>query len=148
MFIIQPATDKPIDWPVTVEYAAPGGKIAKHTFTGYFKLLGDDERDEIMARSKVPEAQPQIGDTAADGAEAVGDSADAPVKANVWKDAAVDAILDVMTDWKGVVDQHRNPIEFNRENLRTAARSAIGFSLLRGINTALAEIATGARAKN
>jgi hypothetical protein len=126
MFIVSNAKDKTITWPVTVEAAAEGGKIAKYPFTGTFKVLDDDQREAILAS----DAQTEVEDSAA------------------WKDANIDKIMQVMTDWSGVADQDRNPIPFNRENLRTAARSAAGMGLLRGINTAIAEIATGARAKN
>jgi hypothetical protein len=128
MFIVQTATDKPIDWPVTVEYAATGGKIAKHTFTGYFKVLDDDQREALQADVTQPDADPEVS--------------------LAWKDSAVDHIMQVMTGWSGVVDQNRAPIEFTRENLRTVARSPSGVGVLRGINTAIAEIATGAKAKN
>jgi hypothetical protein len=142
MFILQSATGKTISWPVTVEVAVDGGKLAKYTFNGTFKVLSDDER-EALAAGKV---QAPALDAPLDGA----DDQNALVTATAidWKEAAVDGVLEVMTDWSGVVDQNKTPIPFNRDNLLTAARSAAGIGILRGINTAIQEITTGARAKN
>jgi len=131
MFIISSTKDKTINWPVKVEIPADGGKINKFEFTGTFKLLDDDEREALAAEAKLSE--PDAADDEPTGA---------------WKERAVDNILKTMTDWKQVVDEAKTPIAFNRDNLLTAVRGVHGVSLLRAINTALAEIVTGARAKN
>lgn len=131
MFIIQSDNSKSITWPVTVEIASDGGKIRKFEFTGVFNRLNDDEKNAAMAEMKSANA--------GDDSEAVGTE---------WKESTVNWIMNFMTDWKGVVDQNKAPIEFNRDNLRTAARSSIGVSLLRGINIAINEVDTGARIKN
>ena len=132
MFVIQSEKSKTITWPVTVETAVDGGKIKKFEFTGTFLLLGDDEKEAIVEELKTD----QLG------------SADTDEGANAWKEAAIDGILRVMTDWKGVVDENKTPIAFNRDNLRAAARSAQGVSIIRAINTAVSEISMGARTKN
>ena len=132
MFIITNTKDKTINWPVKVEIPADGGKINKFEFTGIFKLLDDDEREALAAEAKL----------------AAPDTPDEDEPTSAWKERAVDNILKTMTDWKQVVDQSKNPIDFNRENLLTAVRGVHGVSILRAINTAMAEIVTGARAKN
>lgn len=130
MFVITTSKDKTINWPVKVEIPADGGKISKFEFTGTFKLLDDDERE---AQAEVLKSSEPAGEDEPD---------------NAWKARAVDGILMSMTDWKSVVDESKNPIDFNRDNLLAAVRSAHGLSILRGINVAIGEIRTGARAKN
>jgi hypothetical protein len=130
MFIVTTTKDKTITWPVKVEIAADGGKIAKHEFTGVFKLLDDDDRDAQIAALKVGEPE----------------NADEPDSA--WKERSVDGILMSMVGWKQVCDENKAPIEFNRDSLLAAARSVHGLSILRAINTAIGEIRAGARAKN
>jgi hypothetical protein len=139
MFIVSNTKNRTITWPVTVEVAADGGKIAKHTFTGIFRVLSDEEREELF-----PEAanSPQL-----DAAD-VADDTPATATAGDWKAEAVDAIVKVMVGWKDVVDASKAPIEFNRDSLLELARSSAGVSILRGINTALGEIRRGAREKN
>ncbi|QJE03042.1 hypothetical protein HH212_26155 [Massilia forsythiae] len=133
MFIVITNTeDKTINWPVKVEIAADNGKINKFEFTGIFKLLNDDARDALAAEAK--QTNPE--------------NFDENEPASAWKERAVDSILKTMVGWKGVADESKTPIEFNRDNLLAAARSAHGVSILRAINTAMAEITTGARAKN
>lgn len=134
MFIVTTTKDKTITWPVKVEVAADGGKIAKHEFTGVFKLLDDADR-KALAESTATLDAADIGD-------------DATVTEIDWKEQAVDNILKSMTDWKGVCDERKAPLEFDRDNLLAIARSVHGLSFLRAINVALGEIATGAKAKN
>ena len=134
MFIIKSQQDKTITWPVSVEVAADGGKIQKFEFTGTFLLLDDDAKEAIVAEQKQ-----------ADGSEV---SPDADATGNEWKERTIDAIMKIMTGWKGVVDENKVPIEFSRESIRAAARSPQGVSILRAINTAIAEISAGARSKN
>jgi hypothetical protein len=136
MFKIQSEENKTVSWPVNVEVAADGGKIAKYQFTGTFRLLSDDER-EAMAD---PVALPDAGDNAAV-------ESGTPV-AGAWKETMIDQIMKVMTGWKEVVGEDGQPIAFNRENLRAAARGPRGVGVLRAINTAITEISTGARSKN
>lgn len=131
MFVIKSQQDKTINWPVSVEVAADGGKIQKFEFTGTFKRLNDDDKEALAADAKLNEP--------AEGGEEA---------ANAWKERSVDSIMKVMTAWKGVADESGTPIDFNRDTLRTAARSADGLSILRAINIALSEINTGSRAKN
>lgn len=130
MFIVTTTKDKTINWPVKIEVAADGGRIAKHEFTGVFKLLDDDERDAQIAAIKSNDTE----------------RADEPDSA--WKERSVDGILMSMVDWKQVCDADRAPIEFNRDNLVALVRTAHGVSILRALNTAIGEIRTGARAKN
>ncbi|MDB5937547.1 MAG: hypothetical protein JWQ01_4891 [Massilia sp.] len=132
MFVIKTTQDKTINWPCVVETAADGGKIQKFEFTGTFLLLDDDAKEAIVADQK--SANPDAGASDESG--------------NEWKDRSIDAIMKVMTGWKSVVDESKTPIEFSRESLRAAARSPQGVSILRAINTAVAEISTGARVKN
>lgn len=129
MFILKSEAEKTINWPVKVDVPTDNGKITQFEFTGIFKRLSDDEREAMIADAPAPTE---------DGA---------PVP-NAWKAASVDNIMKIMTGWKGVVDEDKQPIEFGRENLLAGARGANGFALLRAINVALNEIATGARAKN
>lgn len=132
MFIVKSDTNKTITWPVVVETAADGGKIQKYEFTGTFKLLDDDQREALAAEVK---------------SEALGvESADEG--GNAWKERAIDGIMKIMTDWKNVVDQDKKPIEFTRENLRAAARSIDGVSIIRAINIAITSISLGAITKN
>lgn len=132
MFIIKSDQNKTINWPVIVETAADGGKIQKFEFVGTFKLLNDDEREALVAEEK---SAALANETTNDGG-------------NEWKERSVDNIMRIMTGWKSVVDQDKTPIEFTRDNLRTAARSVDGVGILRAINTAIGEISIGARAKN
>lgn len=137
MFKIQSEANKTINWPVTVEIAADGGKIQKFEFTGIFKLLSDDEKDALAP------AVAALDDSAADG-----DVQKAADLAGAWKESMIDQIMGVMTGWKSVVGADDQPIEFNRDNLRAAARGPRGVGLLRAINTAVGEISSGARVKN
>jgi hypothetical protein len=139
MFIIKPTQDKTINWPCVVEVAADGGKISKFEFTGIFRLLNDDQKEALKAEADKGEADKGNGAVGTDG------EADSDVN---WKELSVDNILRTMEGWKGVVDESKSPIEFNRDNLLAAARSVNGISILRAINTAIAEISTGARIKN
>jgi len=132
MFIITTSKDKTINWPVKVEIAADGGKINKFEFTGTFRLLDDDEKEALAADAKIVEPSDN----------------DESEPAGAWKERAVDNILKTMTGWKQVVDESKSPIDFNRDTLLAAVRTPHGISILRAINTALAEIATGARVKN
>jgi hypothetical protein len=132
MFIITTTKNKTIAWPVKVEVAGDGGKINKFEFTGTFKLLDDEDREALAAEAKLNEP-------------AEGDDSE---PSGAWKERSVDNILKVMTDWKQVVDESKTPIDFNRDTLLAAARSPHGLSILRAINTAMGEIAAGARAKN
>lgn len=132
MFVITTTQDKTINWPVKVEVAADGGKIGKFEFTGVFKLLDDDAKEALTAEAKAAGA----------------DTADENEPDNAWKVRTVDNIVKVMTDWKSVVDETKTPIPFSRDSLLAAARSAHGISILRAINVAITEVATGARAKN
>lgn len=132
MFIITTSKDKTINWPVKVEVAADGGKINKFEFTGTFKMLDDDQKEALSAEAQQNEPA----------------EADENEPAGAWKERSVDHILKVMTGWKQVCDEAKNPIDFNRETLLAAVRGPHGVSILRAINTALAEISTGARAKN
>lgn len=138
MFIVTQTKNKTVTWPVTVEVAADGGKIAKHTFTGTFKVLSDDERKELFPELDAPKLD--AGD--------IDEDTPATVTAIDWKEESVDTILKVMTGWSQVVDATKTPIEFNRDNLLSLARSAHGVGILRGINTAINEVRVGARAKN
>ncbi|MET3132860.1 hypothetical protein AAKU55_003141 [Oxalobacteraceae bacterium GrIS 1.11] len=131
MFIIKSDKDKTISWPVSVETAADGGKIQKFEFTGTFRLLGDDEKEAMAAETK------------AESVEAVAGEGE-----NQWKESSIDNIMKIMTGWKGVVDEDKAPIDFTRDNVRAAVRSAQGVSILRAINTAIHEITFGARSKN
>jgi len=131
MFVITTSKDKTINWPVKVEIATDGGKIGKFEFTGVFRLLDDDEKEALAAESKISEP-------ADDDSEPVG----------AWKERTVDDILKVMTGWKGVVDENKSAIEFNRAALLAAVRSPHGLSILRGITNAMSEVATGGRVKN
>jgi hypothetical protein len=147
MFIVQTEGEKTVTWPVTVEVAADGGKITKYSFSGTFKVLNDDEREALLSKKAGNE-----GDTVA-AADGEGDPQEAPAfdaaeYNRKFKEAQVDGILAVMTGWSGVLDQNKQPIEFNRDNLLIAVRSKQGNSLLRGINTAISEVTNGARAKN
>jgi hypothetical protein len=128
MFVVAKTKDQTITWPVTVEVAADGGKTVKHTFTGIFKKLDEEEREALF---KDGEDDLALDSTSASATE-----------------AAVDNILKVMTDWKQVVDEHKAPIDFNRDTLLIAVRSAAGFNVLQGIWNAMREIRVGARAKN
>lgn len=132
MFIISTEKEKTINWPVKVEVAVDGGKIKAHEFTGVFLLLNDDQKEALADEAK--QADPG--------------EADENEPAGAWKERSVDHILKVMTGWKQVCDESKNPIDFNRETLLAAVRSAHGISILRAINTAIAEINTGARVKN
>jgi hypothetical protein len=60
----------------------------------------------------------------------------------------IDRIMPQMVDWKGVVGDDDQPLQFSRDALRAAARGPRGVSVLRAINTAISEINQGARAKN
>lgn len=132
MLIIQDEKDKTINWPVKVEVAADGGKIAKYEFTGTFKLLDDDQKDALAAKTK--------DDTISDPETEAG--------SNAWKETSVDNIMEFMVGWKGVVDKDKTPIDFCRENLLQAVRSKQGISILRAITTAIGEVGTGHIAKN
>lgn len=132
MFIIPSDKPKTITWPVSVDVPDDGGKIRKFEFTGTFNLLDDDAKDAIAAEAK-----------AAAPAEDGGDES-----VNAWKAFSVDRIMKFMIDWKGVVDPDKNPVVFSKDSLLAVARSSVGVSLLRGINTAINEINVGARVKN
>ncbi len=124
MLVISKSKDKTLSWPVTVSIAADGGRTVEHTFTGVFKVLDEEEREELFP-----------------------DAADKePTSSSL--EAAVDDILKVMTDWKQVVDETKTPIDFNRDTLLAAVRSAHGYSVLQAIWEALRQIRVGARAKN
>lgn len=139
MFIVKKQTGKTITWPCVVETAADGGKIQKFEFTGSFLILDDDAKEAIDVERKAADAE------AARTADA--DSVDVGT-GNEWKDRSIDLIMKIMTGWSGVVDENKTPLEFNRDTLRAAARGPSGVSVLRAINTAIAEIGTGARQKN
>jgi hypothetical protein len=124
MLVISKSKDKTLNWPVSVSIAADGGRTVEHIFTGTFKVLDEDERETLF-----PDAADKL-----------------PTSSSL--EAAVDDILKVMTDWKNVVDENRNPIDFNRETLLTAVRSASGYSVLQGIWEAMRQVRVGARAKN
>ncbi|WP_229211422.1 hypothetical protein [Duganella sp. BJB476] len=132
MFIIPSSKPKSITWPVFVDVPDDGGKLRKFEFTGTFNLLDDDAKDAIAAESRA--AAP-----AEDGSEE---------SVNAWKAVSVDRIMNFMTDWKGVVDEEKVPVQFSKDNLLSVARTSLGVSLLRGINTAINEINVGARTKN
>jgi hypothetical protein len=140
MFIVSKTKNKTISWPVNVDIAADGGKIVKQTFTGTFKVLSDEEREALFPETPKLDIE--------DASEEGGEDVQATVAAVDWKEASVDGILKIMTGWAQVVDENKAPIEFNRDNLLAAARSPAGISILRGINTAIREIRTGAREKN
>lgn len=131
MFKIQSEANKTITWPVSVDFAADGGKIKKFEFTGTFLLLSDDDKDAIAAT-----------------APAVLTDDSTAALAGAWKESMIDQIMKVMTGWKSVVGADDQPIDFNRDNLRAAARGPRGVGLLRAINTAIGEISSGARVKN
>jgi hypothetical protein len=149
MFIVQTEGEKTVTWPVVVEVAADGGKIIKYSFNGTFKVLNDDEREALLSKQAA-----EGGATSGAAADTAGEQQDEakafdPAEFNrKYKESQVDGIMAIMTGWTGVVDQNKQLIEFNRENLLIAARSKQGNSLLRGINTAIAEVTNGARAKN
>jgi len=132
MFVVKKTQDQTINWPCVVEVPADGGKISKFEFTGIFRLLNDDQKEALQAEAKTSDAG----------------EAEQEEGTNAWKERSVDNILRVMEGWKSVVDEGKSPIEFNRESLLAAARSVNGISILRAINTAIAEINTGARVKN
>jgi hypothetical protein len=139
MFKIQSEENKIINWPVKVEIAVDGGATQKYEFTGLFKLQTDDERDAFeLEAQKAAKAQAE---------QEAGDQ-DVTVLASAWKDGMIDRILQVMTGWKGVVGNDDQPLEFNRDNLRAAARGTRGTSVLRAINVAVSQINAGAKAKN
>lgn len=131
MFIIQTEKDKTIQWPVKVEVPADGGKLKKFEFTGTFRLLDDDAKDALAAKTKDMSSDPET-----------------EAGSNAWKEASVDNILAFMAGWSGVVDANKTPIEFSRVNLLAAVRSQNGISILRAITTAIGEIATGHITKN
>lgn len=149
MFIIdtQPKSEKTVNWPVTVEVAVDGGRTSKFTFTGTFKLLDDDQREHLLKGSTV-DGDPTEESPGEAAPEEDAKQPDAAELNRKFKEGQVDKLAQILVGWSGVVDQDRNPIVFNRENLLTAARSRQGNSLLRGINTAIAQIAAGASAKN
>jgi hypothetical protein len=132
MFIIPSSKPKSITWPVSVDVPDDGGKIRKFEFTGIFNLLDDDAKDAIAADARA--AAP-----AENGSEE---------SVNAWKAVAVDRIMNFMTDWKGVVDPDKNPVAFSEDSMLAIARTSLGVSFLRGINTAINEINVGARTKN
>ena len=131
MLIIQTEKDKTIQWPVKVEVPADGGKLKKFEFTGTFRLLDDDAKDALAAKTKDLPTDPET-----------------EAGSNAWKETSVDNILEFMSDWSGVVDAKKTPIEFSRDNLLAAVRSLHGISILRAITTAIGEVATGHIAKN
>jgi hypothetical protein len=139
MFKIQSEENKIISWPVKVEVAVDGGKVQRYEFTGLFKLQTDDERDAFELEAKNA-AQAQ--------ADQANGEQDATVLASAWKDGMIDRVMQVMTGWKGVVGDDDQPLDFNRDTLRAAARGTRGTSILRAINVAVSEINAGARAKN
>jgi hypothetical protein len=103
-------------------------------------VLSDEEREALFPETPKLDIE--------DASEEGGEDVQATVAAVDWKEASVDGILKIMTGWAQVVDENKAPIEFNRDNLLAAARSPAGISILRGINTAIREIRTGAREKN
>lgn len=137
MFKIQSEENKTINWPVKVEVAIDGGKTQKYEFTGVFKLLSDDAREALeLAHLEAP------GEAPADSEAAP------PAVAGKWKEDMIDQIMLVMVGWKGVVDDKDQPLDFNRDTLRAAARGPRGVSVLRAINVAVSQVNTGAAAKN
>jgi hypothetical protein len=126
MFKIVDTADKTIDWPVVVEMAAAGGRTQKFEFTGIFKVLSDDQKKSIGG---------QIDKSEAD-------------ESGEWKEPMIDRIMGFLADWKGVVDEQNQPLEFNRDNLRKAVRGPNGLCVLRAINSAIGQIESGSKAKN
>jgi len=140
MFKVQKQINKPVSWPVSVDTPVDGGGIEKIEFTGLFRLLSDDERQQLVS-TPVDDANPI--DTTLDK-----NKADTQIIVGQWKESMIDKIMDVMTGWKDVADQDGNELPFSRDNLRAAARCPYGIALLRGINVAIGEVSSGARQKN
>lgn len=149
MFKIQSEANKTVTWPVVIETAVNGGKTKPFEFVGTFRLLSDDEKD--AAAASVAAAAEVAADSTppADEAGAADDTKKSVAAlSGEWKEGMIDQIMKIMTGWQGVVGEDDQPLPFTRDNLRAAARGPRGVALLRGINTAIGEISSGARVKN
>jgi len=123
MFVIREEVEETIEWPVVVEVAVSGGKSKKYEFTGIFKRLNDEQKKALSEIDRT------------------GDDAE-------WTESYLNRTMEIMVDWKGVVDKNKEPIPYNRDNLRKAILAVNGMATITGITRAMGQIEGGIKAKN
>ncbi|MFZ6819850.1 hypothetical protein [Undibacterium sp. Ji22W] len=138
MFIVVDEIDDVIDWPVVVNMPASGGKVRKYKFVGFFKRLSDEQK---AALRKSEENKQEIIDI---------ETKKASVNENdeEFIEDYLDRTMAVMSDWSGVVDKEKNPLEYNRKNFKRMLKAPSGTAIIHAITRAIGEIENGIQVKN
>lgn len=111
MFVL--AKERLAWWPVTFPSVADDGVVIENRIELRFMILGEDLFPAFITRLTQPLAQPLAnasGDVLADtevsevGAHQAADT------------AALDALLEVVRDWRHVAGENGEPLPFNRDN--------------------------------
>lgn len=138
MFIVVDKIDDEIDWPVVVNMPAPGGKVRKYKFTGFFKRLSDEQKEEIR---KSQESKAELIDIN-QKSDTTNDSDDEFIE------GYLDRTMAIMTNWSGVVDKNKIPLDYSRETFKRMLKAPSGTAIIHAITRAIGEIENGIQAKN
>jgi hypothetical protein len=126
MFKIIDTVDEKLRWPVVVELPVDGGNTRKFTFTGVFRRLSEDQKEQFGK---------DVGN-------------DAMSSDTNWVESFIERVMQIMVGWEDVCDHDGKSVEFSAEALRRAIRAPSGVAVMKGINRAITEYETGTKAKN
>jgi hypothetical protein len=123
MFIVKKQITESIVWPVRVYSPLDGGDSKYYEFKGTFNRPNEEQLDQIEQ------------ETQSDGS-------------SEWIDAYVKRTMKIMTNWSGVCNEEKEPIEFTEENFRDVLRTPQCMAIINGISTAINQIRGGIKVKN
>jgi len=148
MFVL--AKERLAWWPVIFPSVAEDGSVIENKIELRFVILGEDQFPAFVARLTAPLAD--AGEALpADGGAGDGDAAGGVVTTQtdieVQSARAIEALLDVVRDWRHVAAENGEPLPFNRENFGLLlnvpnAAAAIGRAYV-GCRNATPEIRQG-----
>lgn len=118
MFVL--AKERLAWWPVMFPSVADDGSVIENKIELRFVILGEDQFPTFIARLTEPLSV--TGDPSMDGVAGVGGEGDGGALAASASDSekqsarAVEALLEVVRDWRHVAGENGEPLPFNRDN--------------------------------
>lgn len=149
MFVL--AKERLAWWPVIFPSVAEDGSVIENKIELRFVILGEDQFPAFIARLTAPLAVAEnvqsAGDDNAVADEAFVPDTAAPTDIEAQSARAVEALLEVVRDWRHVAAENGEPLPFNRDNFGLLlnvpnAAAAIGRAYV-GCRNATPEIRQG-----
>lgn len=123
MFIVKKEILDSILWPVRVYVPLDDGDTRYFEFKGTFIRPNDRQLEQFSEETKD------------DGSKE-------------WINGYIKRTMKIMTNWSGVCNEQKEPLEYTEDNFRAALESPNGVALMNGITTAINQIRGGIKVKN